>query len=889
VKSLAGNGLSRNASPSFSFPPSSFHFPLPPMKNFFLLFCVLFPSLIYAEDYAHTWIQTHVTPRKMISRNVFTFETPESLPCEAGHNCSLSVKDGALVIDCTGTDPYFSMPEAWTDCPTGTFTARFTMRCKNPAPSIYWTDANHPGMVQDLCAGPIRKATPPDAEGWQTVDVELDLKLPMIHWRVDPAGGAGLVEIRKIEFFTVEKDGPQVEVLPMDSVLNPPETGAFPKEARTLRLSVTNPKNEAVVFIVNGHEEAFKPEETRIFTYTTDPKKALDRCVWKVSAPNFPEICRELEVIHDVEIPADWTVIPGKAFDFCVAPDESVAFLVRDGRKIAALTHLDSGKMPIRVRNSSVFPGLDFEVFGSYDLPVIHVPGRMTLASVPGVELLEKGEWSSSRADFWTNDHLRIRPELHYMTQHWLGILTEDGAFRLRWSDPKFQPVFAVPNYFDSTPDARFTLEIPQKAEGENSVPNGTVQKQTVHFEFSPSTDETEFLKAGVWPEIKAEMAAKDSDSPRKAGRDLFALYREQMENGPLHTPEGWGHCAGWGAAPFCDQASALWRIGGTVPDFQFGFGGAHVENGTIFFVRNQADRWLSMIYGSANGALQSRGADGFWRYAGKYDVTHWESTALGINVRPIWTLMQAWAVTGDAKYLNPALESLALCRRFHVARGAQCWEMPLHTPDPLAAAYAVRACVMAYRATGDSAWLKDAERWALDGATYVFLWDDPSTLEPFQYGAYIGVLGATNWKAPNWIGRPVQWIGTVYAYALLDLAEVLPEDSEEAKVWHWVAEQITNAAERQIYTEGPSAGLLPDSVNCVEGARYAADINPAVPIALRLRLSGKPASVYTQWNDRHHVAAPFPFTLNGDSVEFTTKPDVPFQYLMDGEVKETR
>ncbi|MBQ9454340.1 MAG: hypothetical protein IJU53_01560 [Thermoguttaceae bacterium] len=75
--------------------------------------------------------------------------------------------------------------------------------------------------------------------------------------------------------------------------------------------------------------------------------------------------------------------------------------------------------------------------------------------------------------------------------------------------------------------------------------------------------------------------------------------------------------------------------------------------------------------------------------------------------------------------------------------------------------------------------------------------------------------------------------------------------------------------------------------MSCVPGMRHAADINPAVPIALRLRLSGKPAALSMEWNDHHHVVAPFPFKLNGDTVEFTAKPEFPFQYLIDGEVKE--
>ena len=78
---------------------------------------------------------------------------------------------------------------------------------------------------------------------------------------------------------------------------------------------------------------------------------------------------------------------------------------------------------------------------------------------------------------------------------------------------------------------------------------------------------------------------------------------------------------------------------------------------------------------------------------------------------------------------------------QFRVPRAAQVWEVPVHTPDILAAADAVDAYVEAYRFSRDPRWLRDAVTWARRGLPFVYFWDDPAAAVPGR-GEHSGVRG---------------------------------------------------------------------------------------------------------------------------------------------------
>jgi len=143
------------------------------------------------------------------------------------------------------------------------------------------------------------------------------------------------------------------------------------------------------------------------------------------------------------------------------------------------------------------------------------------------------------------------------------------------------------------------------------------------------------------------------------------------------------------------------------------------------------------------------------------------------------------------------------------VPRGAQPWEMPLHTPDIVASARLARCYVMGYLLSGKPAYLEQARYWSWTGVTMVYL--TPPTEGAVGNYATIGVIGATNWQAPNWIGQPVQWCGLVYRSALEDLARV---DETQRGTWQTLARGITLAGLQMCFPIGDEkgrGGLLPD------------------------------------------------------------------------------
>jgi len=109
-----------------------------------------------------------------------------------------------------------------------------------------------------------------------------------------------------------------------------------------------------------------------------------------------------------------------------------------------------------------------------------------------------------------------------------------------------------------------------------------------------------------------------------------------------------------------------------------------------------------------------------------------------------------------------------------------------------------------------------------------------------------IAVYGATNWQAPDWIGLPVQWCGSVYAYAILMLAE-----HDQTLNWRQLAEGILIAAEQMQYTEG-NAGTLPVSFELKKQERRGPDINPCALVSLHMCLKGEVDSLAVVTSGTH-------------------------------------
>lgn len=234
--------------------------------------------------------------------------------------------------------------------------------------------------------------------------------------------------------------------------------------------------------------------------------------------------------------------------------------------------------------------------------------------------------------------------------------------------------------------------------------------------------------------------------------------------------------------------------------------------------------------------------ADGVFPYVPRpggldYGRTHWTNEANGFTAEAVASVLADAAFSGDAPLRLAGLHHLrAMQARFPkgVPRGAQTWEVPLHTPDILASANLVRAYTLGYQLSGDREFLEAAEDWAWTGVPFVYL---RAPVEgPIGVYATTPVLGATQWIAPNWIGLPVQWCGLVYADALYRLA-----DLGVSGPWRQLADGITASGVCQSYPESHPRwpGLLPDSFVLKGQLRSPANINPGTLQACAARLFG--------------------------------------------------
>ncbi|MHC4656893.1 MAG: hypothetical protein ACYS91_18020 [Planctomycetota bacterium] len=207
------------------------------------------------------------------------------------------------------------------------------------------------------------------------------------------------------------------------------------------------------------------------------------------------------------------------------------------------------------------------------------------------------------------------------------------------------------------------------------------------------------------------------------------------------------------------------------------------------------------------------------------YSRTHFAKHANGLSGRDVARILEAASISADKELIDKALELLdkqTVLYSDTVPRGAQTWEIPLHTPDIMASAHMIKAYTLGYIISGKEKYLEQARYWAWTGVPFVYLY--PPTSE--QVGLYttIAVLGATNWKAPLWIGRPVQWCGLVYCSALHMLSDYDPKGP-----WQQIARGITTAGLQISWpvTDQKRQGLLPDIFELQQQISAGPAINP--------------------------------------------------------------
>ena len=269
----------------------------------------------------------------------------------------------------------------------------------------------------------------------------------------------------------------------------------------------------------------------------------------------------------------------------------------------------------------------------------------------------------------------------------------------------------------------------------------------------------------------------------------------------------------------------------------------SHVAWPVTPLVHGHVDQLHAQALRRGRGPLKRFAADGTVRYVARaggedYGRTHFAKDANGLTAQVVAVVLESAALTRDAELVREGLRVLRALDKFDhsVPRGAQTWECALHTPDILASAHLVKAYTLGYELTGDPALLDRARYWAWTGVPFVYL-VNPTT-QPVGPYATIAVLGATNWRAPNWMGLPVQWCGLVYAAALQRLARHDPQ-----AIWSRLADGIAVSGAQQSWPlgQGKLTGLLPDSFAPRSQSRNPVAINPGTVQAPAIAACGGP------------------------------------------------
>jgi hypothetical protein len=451
-------------------------------------------------------------------------------------------------------------------------------------------------------------------------------------------------------------------------------------------------------------------------------------------------------------------------------------------------------------------------------------------------------------------------------------------------------PRFSSPNRDEGMENHRLALFLP-------SVPDFTEENQeraaraySLKANRTLSLDATLLVTPGPataalreWLRARGGLPAPGA-WPRSFQEELD-LCREGFLNTVWDAPaERWRHCIGWASGHAPGFAALLWmdsllaekpgerarsrarvelaatnmlRDGG--PGVFVSQHNCHIMQWEFPFLYGHLPEALAHAEGLVNGLMQSQRPDGGWVYqpanAEQADLGQAGDSVLGTCANRAATLLRWARITGDTNALAAGERALRFMERFRVPRGGQTWECPMYEPDILAAAYAVRAHLDAWRVTRQPRWLHGAVYWAETGVPFQYYWSLPD--KPMMPGASIPVFGST-FYTHTWLAVPVQWCGLVYAYHVFALAEELeraslpPSDSPLPLAldftpadWRRLVELITVSGMEQQFPDGDKAGSYPDSITRFE-RRNPAFLNPEDLLVNVLALRGQSPDVKT-------------------------------------------
>ncbi len=774
------------------------------------------------------------------------------------HDCRVRAEGGILRVDSLGPDPYMGVS---LRLPGGRFLLRIRMRCRGvrgPG-QVFWTTAKERRETPGKSA-----SFPLHVDGkWHQYEAEFTTRGDLASLRLDPGSGPGRVEVERIVLFRGR--------------LGPLAIEKVRAGGAGVHFTARNVGEEKASFRFRGKRYTLHPGEgAALFLPLAGgpPARAL---TLKLETAGFPTPERTITLFRPLP-GKGWPVLRSGALRLKVDPGGRVALIEGKGGLLGALAPvvLDGNTVPRlslagRSPSSLTFAGkgihLRLSLAGeeiacsirsdrTVEGPVLRALGGLEQGLFAGLEYLGKGESSSSKKDIETGAHLRFAPDPLEVTLPLMACRTTRGLLALTWKDMTLRPVFASPNFLDGTRDHRMALR-GKRIEARILASAGRLEE------------------AVAWAVKKMGGLPPLPGAPRSQ-KEQFALCLRALQ-GPLRGPSGWGHCAGdrWPRRWYADMVSALFRLTGKVPETPgLVRGGAHIRDDSAFFLTGRAGLWLKQGKREADRLAAAQRKDGTWAYRGPFLKGHFEDTASGYCALRAWKLLDFARLTGEEKALRAGCMALEGMKRFRVPRGAQTWELSLHTPDILASAYLVLAYTLGFELTGKRDYLEQARRWALSGVPFVYLW----SRYPVMLYLTPPVYGATHYKAPLWIGRPVPWCGVVYAWAVAGLAP-----REKTLDWRRLARGILQAAQKTQYPEGPLAGCLPDVFELSSQRRAGPSINPCALVSLQIALEGRPPGLHAASSSGRLLVAPFPITVKDGTFTVHAPSGLPYQVLLDG------
>lgn len=538
----------------------------------------------------------------------------------------------------------------------------------------------------------------------------------------------------------------------------------------------------------------------------------------------------------------------------------------------------------------------------SVDRPaqILHVPyltvvadraskGHKVQALLPGVEYLAD-EPSSNEKEIRGPQANRLMPVADKICYPFMLVTQKDHGTALAWTRPAggdqpFSAVFDTPDRTFASGGHLFGLWAPATG-GEREERRPFVLFSSVPFSNGTCTARVRVTRGGTVAEV-LETVIRPEDLPTvptATKADYCRVLTQGWLESEIRVGNQWRHA--WmetlnrfGPQPACDVPTLLGWLSSVTDDVGTRERLDRAAAETIAALPEKGARrgWGSgishvrrpvppLVYGDLAGFVRTmtdavrqnlkKMADGVVRYQpGKrnYAETLGSDECNGYTALTSSAMMRAALWTGDETLVAAALEAVdRMTERYRgtVPCGAQPWEMPLHTPDIVGSARLLTTYVDAYLLSNDAKYLVEANYWAWSGMTMVYLqpapYDYDSTVaHPVGLYATCGVMGATNWTAPNWIGRPVQWCGLVYAAALYDLARAIrAREPSRAAFWHKVADGIAASGLQQCYGEDAEPavrGLLPDSWDFKLHTQYPVPINPGTLQECAADAIGKP------------------------------------------------